>query len=399
MDQRLRIVLKRICREIGWNCAEAWAVDQSDGHIRMLANWHDGSPLMTDFADRSEHLEFAPGTGMPGRVIHFQKAEILENIQSVPDTVFTRQDEARAAGITSAIGVPVGTNHRTYAALLFFRVDEPMNAGDASAVAKKSAEALDMFPRNVESRRPMPNHPLLRKLARFTDISPDDAGALLACFGPSREYAPGESLRVFGGGESKTVIIQSGWACVQRLLPDGGRQITHILLPGDMIGLVVEDPRDYGQEIRAITPVTAHVSPLSNLDALFRSRPAVASALYWMSLWEQSFLAARLTDIGRRSAFDRVAHLALDVYQRAAFLGCPTTDEIDWPLTQETLADALGLSTVHVNRTLRKLRADGFLESARGKLRFLDLEGLAETVGFEGTELYTYRTPSAVRVA
>lgn len=390
MDRRLGLVLRRICREIGWNCAEAWAADHSDGQVRMIANWCDGSPSMRTFASSSESRTFSPGTGLPGRVIHFNREEVLEDLESLPDTIFLRKDEARAAGIKSAIGVPVGTRERTYAALIFFRVDEATQPREAYTIAARSAAEMNISA-NGHSRPASADHPLLRKMARFTEMGATDAEALLHCFGPSREFKPGEPLKFPGSGDSQVMAIESGWACVQRLLADGGRQITRILLPGDMVGLVVEDPRDIGQEVRAITPVTANVAPLKRLDALFRSRPDSASALYWMALWEQSFLAARLTDIGRRSAFDRVAHLALDVYQRISFLEPRTNGEIEWPLTQETLADALGLSAVHVNRTLKKLKAEGFIASERGRLRFDDVDALVESVGFDWSDLYAYR--------
>ena len=399
MEKRLEIVLERICGEIGWHHAEAWAADPRDDQVRMLACWHDGSPGLAEFAKKSAVHRLSPGTGLPGRVIHFGKIEVLEDLDSLPDTVFLRKAEALAAGLTSAVGVPVGTGGRTYAALLFFRADEPTDPRLASSIAAKSVEAVRISPRGQDEAAERPTHPLLRKLARFNQMAAADGIPLLECFGHARKYAAGEPLNFKSVTPAQVVTIETGWACVQRHLADGRRQVTHVLLPGDMVGLVREDPRDRAQEVRAITPVTANSAPLQRLDTLFESRPRVASAVFWMSLWEQSFLADRLTDIGRRSAFDRMAHFMLDIYQRLSFLDPNVRSEIDWPLTQETLADALGLSTVHVNRTLRALRDKGYVSITRGKLRIPDVEALCRAVDFDWSELYLYTNQDAFHVA
>jgi CRP-like cAMP-binding protein len=178
-------------------------------------------------------------------------------------------------------------------------------------------------------------------------------------------------------------IIVSGWACTACDVGSAGRQIVEILLPGDIVGFGLQ-PRPFpSPAVIALTPVRTVAAP--EFAAVWSERhrtPRMASRLEGM-LAEQHFLMSnQIVRLGRASAYARIANLLAELHWRLAQRGLVAGADLPMPLTQDQIADTVGLSVVHVNRTLQQLRREGHIIQGKGKIRLLSLEGIHETGGF-----------------
>jgi CRP-like cAMP-binding protein len=179
--------------------------------------------------------------------------------------------------------------------------------------------------------------------------------------------AGGEIIRV-GDKAPELYTLYSGWAFRFKTLPDGRRQILNFLLPGDLLGLqaAMFDAALHG--IEALTEVELCVLPRRDIWALFGDMPALAFDVTWLGSREESIVDENLTSAGRRSASERVAALIIALYKRSKALGLVAAESFAFPLTQQHIADALGLSLVHTNKTLARLRRLGMFKRANGML-------------------------------
>lgn len=168
------------------------------------------------------------------------------------------------------------------------------------------------------------------------------------------------------GAELYTLF--SGWAFRFKELEDGRRQILNFVLPGDLIGLQASlfEKALYGAA--ALTDVELCVIPRRKLMRLYEQMPEVAYETTWLGAHEESLVDENLLNAGRRNAAERIASLIATLYRRAESLGLVLNGAMDFPLTQQHVADALGLSLVHTNKTLAKLRALGLFAIGEGRL-------------------------------
>ena len=177
-------------------------------------------------------------------------------------------------------------------------------------------------------------------------------------------------------------LLLEGWAVRQRVLSDGRRQIFGFVLPGDAIGLC---ERPGGHAMAATVALT---------DVVLAPVPALADAVWrhaghlhqWgldMLMMEERGLYDQVVRLGRQSAYERLVHLLLDFYHRLNHAGLTEDHSFLMPFTQEVLSDALGLSTVHTNRTLQQLRREHLIESHGQHVRLLDMKLLAEICDYQ----------------
>ena len=129
------------------------------------------------------------------------------------------------------------------------------------------------------------------------------------------------------------------------------------------------------------------------LFGLFRSHPRLGTALFWQVGHESALFAEHLVGVGRRSAYERVAHLLLEFLVRLRQAGLADERSYSLPMTQTLMADSLGLSVPHVNRTLRRLREDGLISMKGARLTCIDVAALSRLAGFDGTNLAAQRIP------
>jgi len=190
-------------------------------------------------------------------------------------------------------------------------------------------------------------------------------------------------------------VIVCGWAVQFELVPDGRRQILDFLLPGSIAGFQPDGEARSSCGVQALTGVRACWFSTERFFDAAKSNPALALRLAALANRSNHRSLRRLTLIGRRTAKERVAALLLDLYRQVRrWWVSPRDDEISLPLTQEHIGDALGLTSVHVNRMLRELREEGVLVLTRGVLRLLDPGRLVEIVGGDGYGYGYMRNPS-----
>lgn len=221
-----------------------------------------------------------------------------------------------------------------------------------------------------------------RRIQKHVALSDHEIAQLLG-IGARESLFTRHSDLLVGGGELKQLyFIRDGWAASYMMLPDGRRQITHFLLPGDVVGFL--DLLDGRQQfsVSALERVRVFAVPASRIRSTIELHPRLALALQWVSVDGMVDLRRQVVRLGRQCAYSRIAHLIVELFERHKFLGLASGTGFRWPITQETLADALGLTTVHVNRTLRRIEEDGLVARRGDRLIIRDLERLAEAADY-----------------
>ena len=230
---------------------------------------------------------------------------------------------------------------------------------------------------------PTPQSPLTRKLSAFVALSDADLATLARFERRRRSFQPGHELIHEGQAKASAFILSEGWACSYKLLPDGERQIVDFQIPGDFLGLRSILFRTSDHSIEAVTRIEAtEVLAADILDA-FAQAPRLATAVLWAASRDEAMVVEHLVNLGRRSAEERMAHFLLELGARLALVGGGDRTGFDCPLTQYHLADALGLSAVHVNRVLRHLREEGLVTFRNGRVAFDDFPRLKTVGGFD----------------
>lgn len=230
-------------------------------------------------------------------------------------------------------------------------------------------------------------NPFLRKLASLAKLDADDIRIAQTLLGPSRVVEARADVVEEGEATGLCTILLDGLACRYKALDDGRRQIMSLHAPGDLLdfhGLLL------GRLDHAVATLSrCRVAPISAdalLDAIDR-RPNLRLAFWRASLLDSALLRAWLVALGQRPAHERVAHLFCEIDARLTAAGVGKGGAIDFPITQEELADALGLSVVHVNRVLQRLRREGLITLRARKLAIHDREALRRLGGFDGRYL------------
>ncbi len=224
---------------------------------------------------------------------------------------------------------------------------------------------------------------LERKLNTFVQLS----GAELSCLADLQSspvrVRRGKELVHEGQTGHKAYILQAGWACSFKLLPDGERQIIGFPIPGDCIGLRSVLLRTSDHSFSALTDALVSSVEASRMMRLFVDFPRLGAAILWAASRDEAMIVEHLVSIGRRSAIERTAHFFLELGERLRLVGLATDREFPCPLNQYVLADALGLSAIHVNRVLRQLRERQLMTLRRGKVVIHDVVALKQLAGFE----------------
>lgn len=234
--------------------------------------------------------------------------------------------------------------------------------------------------------------PLIVKLGRYVRLSANDKSALeklkLAPVGEAKARAD-----IVREGQNSSVVrlVVAGWACRYKDLPDGRRQIIGFLIPGDFCDLKAHILQQMDHSIGAITATAYLEISREQMEELTGSRPRVAQALLWQHLTEASVQREWLLNVGQRTSLERLAHLLVELYIRMRAAGFARDHTIEFPLTQNDLAEANGVSPVHVNRTLQELRRQGLIEVRAKRLKILDQDRLRKLAMFKENYLHLDR--------
>jgi CRP-like cAMP-binding protein len=231
-------------------------------------------------------------------------------------------------------------------------------------------------------------NPLVAKLETFSPMEDEDREALLAAFADVRDLPADRDIIREGANPDHIHLMVEGWAARYKLLPDGSRQITAFLIPGDFCDLHITILGQMDHSILALTPSRVAFVPAKVMEALPLERPKLARALWWATLVDEAVLRAWIVNLGRREAHERIAHLLCELHVRLIHVGLAQDGHFDLPVTQEELADALGLTAIHTNRVLQRLRTEGLITLKERRLTILDIEGLGKLAGFDPNYLH-----------
>lgn len=232
-------------------------------------------------------------------------------------------------------------------------------------------------------------NPLLMKLEQFAGLNALDRERLDALIAGRRvTYAAREDILSEGDHVEEIHIVLSGMAARYKNLCDGERQIMAFLIPGDICDLEVFVLEEIDHGMVAISETVCAVVPATKIKELLTERTSLTQALWWSTMTDSAVLRERIIDHGRRGAHERLAHLFYEMLIRYRVIGQAADDAIPFPLTQEELADATGLTPVHVNRTLRQLRDAGLIELKAKVLRVLDAPRLKQVGRFSAKYLH-----------
>jgi CRP/FNR family transcriptional regulator len=195
--------------------------------------------------------------------------------------------------------------------------------------------------------------------------------------------AAGTNVLLQSTNSAHLYTILSGWAFRYKMLPDGRRQILNYAMPSDFIGLQGSVNDEMQHSVEALTDVLLCVFPREKLWSLFTDYPALAFDVTWLAAREEQILDENLLSVGRRTAMERLAYLLLTIFDRAAEIGLTKGNSIQFPFTQQHVADTLGLSLVHTNKTLQRLAATKTMRWKDRKFEVIDREALTKIANYE----------------
>lgn len=235
------------------------------------------------------------------------------------------------------------------------------------------------------------NDTLAGMVAKFEKRAVLDDADRHALFGlPFRERTCEAGLYLVRDGSpiDECVLILEGFAFRHKLTVEGTRQIVSLHIDGDFVDLEGALLNVSDHNVQTLTRCKVAVVPRRHIRALLRARPAIARAMWVDTLVDASIHREWVLNVGRRQAPERIAHLFCEIGRRLEVAGLARPDGFLLPMTQEQLADATGLTPVHVNRTVKALEADGFVQRNRRFLRVPDWQALRSFAGFN--EIYLH---------
>ncbi|QOZ32858.1 Crp/Fnr family transcriptional regulator [Bradyrhizobium sp. CCBAU 53421] len=234
--------------------------------------------------------------------------------------------------------------------------------------------------------------PVIRRLNALRQLSERGIALLQQAIQEGLQRArPGEDLVSEGDPIDGVRIILSGWLARYKTLEDGRRQIVNFVLPGDCCDACVYLLSVMDHSIGALTSVTYAAIGRAAFEQLLASDRSLEEAMWCETMVNSAIQREWTVNIGRRVALERVAHLLCELYERLLPVGMIDDDSCVFPVTQMDLADATGLSVVHVNRTLQELRSSGLIVLRDRTLTITDLKVLKDTALFSADYLHTKR--------
>ena len=248
----------------------------------------------------------------------------------------------------------------------------------------------DKTPPFVESGQEPAADAVIRKLGRFVPLNDEEREALRQLARTARRLSRGTDLISEGDKPVSVFLLLEGWAYRYKSMVDGGRQIMAYLLPGDLCDVQIFLFEEMDHSIGLLSDALVAKIPAAEMLELMDRFPRIERALMWATLVDEATLREWLLNVGQRDALQRLAHLFCELCVRLSVVKLvDETDTFALPLTQAEMADTTGMTTVHVNRSLQRLRQDGLIVSKDGKLTILDFDRLAHIAGFNATYLHT----------
>jgi CRP-like cAMP-binding protein len=242
---------------------------------------------------------------------------------------------------------------------------------------------------------PSMSNPLVQKLQRLSALSDAEKALLDELASNSVKFVEARQDLVHDGEHPTDCnLILEGFACRYKLMPDGKRQIMSFQIPGDIVDIQGAIMGRMDHSLGALTRCKIVVIPHATVLAITEKHPRLARAMWKDTLVDAAVFREWMASIGRRSAYERIAHLMCEMAVRLEAVGLGSDGSYPWPITQTEVGDSLGLSSVHVNRTLQELRGDGLIGLRGSTLVIHDWEGLQRAGDFTSEYLHLERVPN-----
>ena len=228
----------------------------------------------------------------------------------------------------------------------------------------------------------MSDTPLLRRLERYVDLTPAELDELRGLTEAERTLKAGEQLVREGETSEEMYVLQSGCMHASIVLADGARQILRIHHPGDLVNTTCLAWSRTAATVTAATEAVVSAFPRRRLAEIFREHPRLAALLHGLSTVDNVALSDRLASMGRTDGRARLGTLLLELWSRQKLTGGTGDNQLVLFLSQQDIADAVGLTKVHVNRLFREMTDTGLIEQKARRVRLLDPQGLSSAIGF-----------------
>lgn len=223
----------------------------------------------------------------------------------------------------------------------------------------------------------------LKDCAAFRPTDPPELDFIQALKIAELSADAGANILAEGTSTPHLFTVLSGWAFRYKMLEDGRRQILDFVLPGDLIGLQASIMGNMEHSIETLSEMVLCVFPRERLWTLYEKYPSLAFDITWLAARSERSIDENLLSVGRRSAPERVAYVLLSIFNRAKSLGLTNGRKLKCPFTQQHLADALGMSLVHTNKTLNSLVRQRLFRWKNGEVEILDEERMAEVAHYD----------------
>lgn len=227
----------------------------------------------------------------------------------------------------------------------------------------------------------------IRQHSAFEELSKDDVRFMQQFKVGELVVDAGTPLLMEGSNSPQLYTVLHGMGLRYKTLPNGRRQVVNLILPGDFLGLQAGIMGEMGHSVEATTKMTLCVFNRSEIWNFFKERPERAFALTWLAAVEEHFLGESLSTLGQRTAIQSIAWALARVFIRAQSMNMVTNGGMPFPFKQQDIADALGLSLVHTNKTLKVLKEKQLAHWSDGTLRIRDLDALAEVAMIDSLDV------------
>ena len=228
---------------------------------------------------------------------------------------------------------------------------------------------------------------LLRRFTENVPLTPSELPIVREIGWEIRSVRRRQSLITEGSKNRAVFFVIDGFLIRYRILRDGQRQIVDLVVPGNFAGVPSCSFSDALYTVKALTNATVATLPLERLVALFETQPRLAAKIFWWFSSQSAILAEHLVVVGRRSAYERIAHFLLELLTRLQAVDLADDHSFELPLSQDVIGDALGLSLAYVNRVLRRLSDEGLVVIKDQKIVINDVEELSSIADFEQSYL------------
>jgi CRP-like cAMP-binding protein len=234
---------------------------------------------------------------------------------------------------------------------------------------------------------------LLLKLRARDLVDDEEAEILIASVSEIREHPAGRTIVRTGTTLSASTLLVEGIVCRYKDLADGQRQIMELHVAGDFVDLHGFLLKQLDHNVGAMTPIRVASFPHDSLRGITETHPHLGRMLWFSTLLDAAIHREKILSIGRRSAMARIAHIFCELLVRLRIVGLADDSGYALPLTQADLADVTGLTSVHVNRMLKKLRDENLLTFRGGIVTIGDWDRLQRVAEFDSTYLHLERRP------